>query len=135
MNANAMTSVMSVANAASKYKGVEVGTASPAQIVAMLCGGILRFVGEASAALETQDRARAGDRIGRAMAIVEELLATLDPTHAPELADNLIALYGFCKRRLFEANLSQNRQALDDVALAIIPLKEAWAEIARSAGK
>jgi flagellar secretion chaperone FliS len=130
VNAPALKSVMSPAAVANRYKGVQVQTATPAQIVALLYGGILRFVGEADAAIEKTDRARAGERIGKAMAIVDELAATLDPSHAPELAENLAALYGFCKRRLFDANLNQDRKALADVVIAVTPLKEAWSTIA-----
>ena len=122
---------MSPSAAASRYRGVQVATASPAQIVAMLYGGIVRFATEAGEAMGRNDRARVGDRIGRAMAIVDELASTLDGTQAPELANNLISLYDFCKRRLLEANLKQDRTAIDDVVAAITPLKEAFAELAK----
>ncbi|OJY30673.1 MAG: flagellar export chaperone FliS [Myxococcales bacterium 68-20] len=121
---------MSAAAAAARYRGVQLNTASPAQLVVMLYDGALRFVGEADEAFARDERARAGDRIGRAMAIVDELAATLDPTHAPELAENLLALYGFCKRRLFDANLGRDRAALADVVASLTPLREAWAAVA-----
>jgi len=125
-----MSTNLSAAAVASRYRGVQLNTASPAQLVVMLYDGALRFVGEADEAFGRDDRARAGDRIGRALAIVDELAATLDPTHAPELADNLLALYGFCKRRLLEANLGRDRNALADVVSALSPLREAWAAVA-----
>ena len=96
----------------------------------MLYRGILRFVNEARVAMESGDRARTGERIGRALAIVEELAATLDVSQAPELADNLVALYGFCKHRLFEANLNRDASALDDVLSVVTPVAEAWASLA-----
>ncbi len=105
-------------------------TASPVELVVMLYDGAFRFVNEADEAFAKDDRARAGDRIGRALAIVDELCATLDGSHAPELADNLLALYGFCKRRLFEANMKRDRQALKDVVTALSPLRDAWAMVA-----
>ena len=124
--------MISVTAAASKYRGVQLQTSSPAQLVVMLYDGILRFVTEAHVALEAGDRARMGDRIGRAIAIVDELTATLDHKFAPELADNLTALYGFSKRRLYEANIKLDPQALADVKTAIVPLRDAFAEISRS---
>jgi len=131
VNVSALNAIMSPSAAASRYRGVQVATASPAQIVAMLYGGIVRFATEAGEAMGRNDRARVGDRIGRAMAIVDELASTLDGTQAPELANNLISLYDFCKRRLLEANLKQDRTAIDDVVAAITPLKEAFAELAK----
>lgn len=126
-----MSPMITVSAAASKYRGVQLQTSSPAQLVVMLYDGILRFVVEAHAALETNDRARTGERIGRALAIIDELTATLDHKFAPELAENLTALYGFCKRRLYDANMKGDTQALADVKTAIAPLREAFATIAR----
>lgn len=131
MNVSALNAIMSPAAAASRYRGVQVATASPAQIVAMLYGGIIRFTSEAEEAMARDDRARAGDRIGRAMAIVDELAATLDSTQAPELANNLLSLYDFCKRRLLAANLNRDAKALGEVIAAITPLKDAFAELAK----
>lgn len=128
-----MTALMSAAAAANRYRGVQLNTASPAQLVVMLYDGIFRFVGEADEAFGRNDRARAGERIGRAIAIVDELAATLDTSHAPELAENLLALYGFCKRRLFDANLGRDRAALADVVTSLTPLREAWASVASGA--
>lgn len=125
-----MKPALSPAAVAARYRGVQMSTASPAQLVVMLYDGVTRFVNEADEAFGRDDRARAGDRIGRAIAIVDELAATLDPAHAPELAENLVALYGFCKRRLFDANLRRDRQALKDVVTALAPVREAWAAIA-----
>jgi len=125
-----MNPLLSQATIASRYRGVQLNTASPAQLVVMLYDGVLRFVGEADEAYGRDDRARAGDRIGRAMAIIDELAATLDPTHAPELAENLLSLYGFCKRRLFDANLGRDRKALADVTASLTPLRDAWATVA-----
>jgi flagellar protein FliS len=121
---------MSAAAAASRYRGVQVATSSPAQLVVMLYEGLLRFVSEADDALKSDDRGRAGERIGRALAIVEELTATLDPQPYPELAENLFGIYGFCKRRLLEANIERERQHLADVVTVLSPLREAWATVA-----
>jgi flagellar protein FliS len=129
-----MSPMISVTAAASKYRGVQLQTSSPAQLVVMLYDGILRFVTEAHVALEAGDRARMGDRIGRAIAIIDELTATLDHKYAPELADNLTALYGFSKRRLYDANIKLDAAALADVKTAIVPLRDAFSQIARNPG-
>jgi flagellar protein FliS len=126
-----MHPALNAAAVASRYRGVQLQTSTPVELVVMLYDGILRFVSEASDALEKGDRARAGARIGRVLAILDELVATLDPKPAPELADNLTALYGFCKRRLFDANLGQSREALRDVSVVITPLRDAFAQLAK----
>jgi len=122
----------SPATVASRYRGVQLKTASPVQIVVMLYDGAIRFVTEADDALAKNDRARAGEKIGRALRIIDEFIATLDPTPDPEWADNVLALYGFCKHRLFEANLHQNRTALAEVVKVLSPLRDAWKSVAQS---
>lgn len=118
---------------AAKYQKVQVATCSPAQLVVMLYDGILRFATEAITAMGKKDRARAGERIGRAHAILEELLATLDPTQSPELCENLSGLYAFCMHRLLSANIEQNPEILGEVIALVRPLREAFAEIAAKA--
>jgi flagellar protein FliS len=124
----------SVANVAARYKTVQTTTASPTQLVVMLYDGILRFAREAEESFARKDRARVGDRIGRGQAVIDELIMTLDETHAPELAENLVALYGFCKRRFFEANLRNDPRALKDIIDTLTPIRDAWATIASSKG-
>ena len=67
-----------------------------------------------------------------AIAIVDELTATLDPEFAPELAENLTALYGFAKRRLHEAHMNLDPEALASVKVAIIPSGTPFASLAKS---
>lgn len=123
-----MNALASAAAVAARYKGVQVNTCSPADLLVMLLDGVLRFTNEAKAALVLKDRARTGDRIGRARDIVSHLAASLDPTQIPELADNLMAVYGFSMRRLVEANLEQSEAKLDDVLKAMTPIRDAFAE-------
>lgn len=114
---------------ASRYKSVAVNTANPVQIVLMLHDGALRFAAEARAAMESGDRARAGERIGRAQAIIQTLAGTLDAEKAPELCENLAGLYAFASRRLLEANLQQNAALLGEFETTITPLRDAWREL------
>lgn len=124
----------SVSNAAARYKAVQTTTASPAQLVVMLYDGVIRFAREAEEAFAKKDRARVGDGIGRGQAVIDELIATLDDAHAPELAENLVAVYGFCKRRFFDANLGNDPKALQDIVETMTPIRDAWATVASGKG-
>jgi flagellar protein FliS len=73
-----MSPHLNVSAAAARYRGVQVVTCNPLQLLVMLYDGAIRFIGEAEAAITAGDRARVGDRIGKAHAILEELVATLD---------------------------------------------------------
>jgi flagellar protein FliS len=119
---------MPVQQALAKYGAVKVTTANPGQILVMLYDGLLRFLREASDAMTAKQRGRAGERISRSMAIVRQLLSDLDPTHAPELCQNLRALYMFCIQHLLEANVEQSPAKIDNVIRVLTPLRDAWAE-------
>lgn len=116
--------------AAARYKKVAVKTCSPQQLLVMLFDGAIRFLGEAETAMSAKDRARAGERIGKAHAILEELAATLEPEHAPELCENLLGLYAYAMGRLLEANLQQDPARLAEVVGLLTPLREAFATAA-----
>ena len=114
---------------AAKYKSVQVATCSPAQLVLMLLEGAIRFAGEADLAIEKGDRARAGERIARCHAVVEELAAGLDMTDTTGLCENLMGVYGFAMHRLLEANLKQDRQILAEIPVVLRPIRDGWAKL------
>jgi flagellar protein FliS len=114
---------------AAKYKTVQVQTCSPAQLVLLLLEGVLRFAAEADTAVQARDRARAGERIGRCHAILEELAGGLDMTDTTGLCENLMGVYGFAMRRLTEANLKQDREILAEIPKVIRPIRDGWAEL------
>lgn len=116
--------------AAARYQSVQVNTSSPARLVHMLLEGAIRFATDAIEAMEKKDRARAGERIGRCHAILEELAASLDREKAPELSDNLLGVYTFGMRRLLEANIAQNPSFVAEVRKTLEPLRDAWKELA-----
>ena len=118
-----------VANVAAKYKSVAIQTCSPAQLVLMLLEGVIRFAAEADQAMAQRNRARVGERTGRCHAILEELAGGLDMTDTTGLCENLMGVYGFCMRRLVEANLKQDREILAEVPKVIRPIRDGWAEL------
>ncbi len=118
-----------VANVAAKYKSVQIQTCSPAQLVLLLLEGVIRFAAEADHAMAQGNRARVGERTGRCHAILEELAGGLDMTDTTGLCENLMGVYGFCMRRLVEANLKQDRDILAEVPKVIRPIRDGWAEL------
>lgn len=128
-------SLTSVAQAASRYRAVAVQTASPGTILVMLYDGLFRFLDEARAAMIADDRARAGERIGKAHAILSEFAATLDRSKAPELCDNLEGIYVFCMSRLTEANLHRDPDRIADVVRILEPVRDAFKQAVMEQGK
>ena len=110
------------------YREASVMTASPEQLVVMLYDGAGRFLTQAEGAMLGGTWMTASEKLSRAEAIIDELLATLD-MEAGEIAERLQAIYVFCKTRLIEARLERDPGRVDQVARLLSELREAWAHI------
>lgn len=122
---------MAAVSNAARYRTVAVSTSSPGEVLIMLYEGLLRFLNDAREAMKTGNRARAGERISRAHAILEELTVALNPKHAPELCSNLEGLYSFCMNHLIEANAHQDPVRIGNVIRFLSPIAEAWRTVVR----
>lgn len=111
------------------YRESSVLTASPEQLVVMLYDGALRFLRQTEAAFGEGAWRHGGDRLTRAEAIVDELLATLN-MDAGELATRLQAIYVYCKRQMIEARLERDAAKIRTVIRLLDDLRDAWAQLA-----
>src|SRR5690349_15529522 len=118
-----------VSRVAAKYKTTQVVTCSPGELLLLMMDAAIRFATEADQAMANGDRARAGERIGRCHAVIEQLAAGLDPTDDTGLCEQLSALYAFCMQRLLEANLQQSRQILGEIPGLIRTVREGVAQV------
>ncbi|HKO94468.1 MAG TPA: flagellar export chaperone FliS [Polyangiaceae bacterium] len=113
--------------AADRYKEVRVNTSTPGELLLALYDGLFRFLNSARVCFENNQNARGREFVGKARAVVSELLLALDHAAAPELCANLAAVYDFALSRLSDANRDAQTKPLEDVARALTPLREAWA--------
>ena len=111
------------------YRESSVLTASPEQLVVMLYDGAVRFLRQSGEAMRAGNREQARDRMRRAEAIIDELLATLDMS-VGQIAEQLQALYLFFKEHLSAARLEQSADKVEEVARLMRELRSAWAGIA-----
>jgi flagellar secretion chaperone FliS len=111
------------------YRESAVLTATPEQLVVMLYDGANRFLTQSAVAMREGRAGVAGEKLRRAEAIIDELLATLDLS-VGEVAERLQALYLFFKEHLMAARLKQDPAKVDDVARLMRELRSAWAAIA-----
>ncbi|HKJ95930.1 MAG TPA: flagellar export chaperone FliS [Gammaproteobacteria bacterium] len=109
----------------------QVGTqsasyADPWELTGMLFSGAIERIAQARHALETGDVARRGERISKAISILDELRGTLDHDMDPDFAGNLDALYDYMQTRLLHANAQRDAGALDEVAGLLREIKAGW---------
>lgn len=108
----------------------QLADATPYQIVQMLMAGVLDNLALAKGALNRKDYEAKSKTLSKASAILNALRATLDENLAPELAQNLYALYTYMIERLIDAAVEkQNSDAIDEVANLFREIKSAWDQI------
>ena len=118
----------------SAYKDVGLETsvmsADPHQLVSLLFQGALMAIAQARIAMQAKQTDVKGRAITKAIAIIGEgLHASLDMKAGGDLAQNLAALYSYMVRKLVEANLKNDTDALDEVKRLLTELQSAWDSI------
>lgn len=127
------TSVNSRSAAAYQRVGLETSVegASAHKLIDLLFDALLQAITQAAGALDAHDVARKGQQIVKAIRILDEgLKPALNLEQGGALAQNLRDLYEFCVMRLTQANLHNDKAALNDVTRVIRPLADGWKEIA-----
>ena len=112
------------------YKKTAVLTSDPMDLLVALYDGFLRRVHQAKAALEQGDRGSAGEAVGRALAIVQELQVSVNPEVDKEFATRLFMIYEFVGYELLQSNLKSDTSHLDAVLPIMKSLRDAWAQAA-----
>lgn len=107
--------------------------ASPVQVVQVMLDAVLSRVAEASGHIERGEVAAKGEKIGKALAIIEALMLGLDKERGGELAQNLERLYDYASRTLLKANLENRTDLLKEVVSLLREIKLGWDGIAQTA--
>ncbi len=119
-------------DAAQKYVADSVTTQQRGKLIVMLYDGAVKFLRVAKEKLLEGDYALKGVYIGKAQDIVSELNNSLDMEAAPDIANDLRALYNFILRLLNEANIERSSTKIDDCIRLLSELQTAWEEVAES---
>lgn len=107
----------------------QVEGASPERLVQLMLESALDRITLARGAMENGQVAEKGERISKAIGLVEALRAYLDHERGGELAGNLDALYEYVSRRLLEANLRNDPAILDEASGLLREIKQGWDRI------
>lgn len=113
------------------YRESAILTAPPEQLVVMLYDGCHRFLLQSISAMRDGHAAQAGERLGRATAIIDELQCTLDLS-AGGVAERLAGIYVFCRRHLAEGLCERDPEKLEQVDRLLAQLRDAFSQAAGS---
>lgn len=103
----------------------------PHRLIGLMLDGACKRIRLARACIERQDIPGKGKAIADACAIVSHLNASLNHELGGDIASNLSALYDYSMRRLTEANLNNDQDALDEVSSLLDEIASAWNAIPR----
>ena len=114
--------------AASVHGGI--AAADPHRLVLMLMDGALERIAAARGVIENGMPEARSRPLHRAVAIIDELRASLNTVDGGELAANMAELYEYSSRQLLRANLEGRTGPLDEVAKLLREIRGAWILIA-----
>jgi flagellar protein FliS len=121
--------LMTQQSTAAQYQSMQLATADRGRLLLLMFEGGMRFLTQAEAALGEDRTDQFVERLGRAQAVIAELLHTLDHKAGGELAAQLERLYRFMLEHLVEANLRKSARHLADVRRVLSIIAGAYAEI------
>jgi flagellar secretion chaperone FliS len=111
------------------YRQTSITTSSPMKLVLMLYDGALNFLERSIEAMNQKEMKNKTIALNRARDIIEELNNSLNTEIGGAMAVQLRRLYFFMNRHLFQANLKNDIQAVQEVIRLLSSLREAWQHV------
>lgn len=117
-------------NALHQYQAVNTQTSvidvDRHRLIQLLFEGALERINMAKGRIQASDFEGKNRLINKSIEIVSGLRSFLNIEEGQELASNLSDLYAYIERRLFEANVKNDVDMLDEVASHLRKVKEGW---------
>jgi flagellar protein FliS len=110
------------------YAQNEINVESPTKLIEMMYEGVLRFNAQAKKAILDGDIEKRVYWTNRSIAIITELISSLDMDQEGTMAAYLQGLYNYEIQLLTEAGLENNVNKIDEVTNVFKGLLEAWRE-------
>ncbi len=108
------------------YFRTKVLTASPEELRMLLLEGCVRFLRDGRAGVAERNYEKAYEGFSQAKAIVMELLTCLRPEIAPELCNNLNALYTYVYSLITQGSIDRNIDKIDEAIRLMEHDCETW---------
>lgn len=124
---------MPVKNPYAQYNNNKIMTASPQELTLMLYDGAIKFNNIAITAIEENDIQKAHTNIMKVQRIIEEFQMTLDFKYP--VANDFNNVYNYLMARLREANMTKDKEILEEVSLHLHTMRDTWKEAMKLAVK
>ena len=113
-------------NPYAQYNNNKILTATPQELTLMLYDGAIKFNNIAIAAIEEHDIQKAHTNIMKVQRIIEEFQMTLDFKY--EVANDFNNVYNYIMGRLREANMTKDKEILEEVSTHLHTMRDTWKE-------
>ncbi len=120
-----------VKNPYAQYKNNAIATATPAELTLMLYEGAIKFGNIAIKAIEENDIEKAYKNIVKVQNIIAEFRNTLDFKYP--VAKDFDRVYEYLERRLIEANMTKDKEIMEEVVKHIRSMRDTWKEVMKRA--
>ena len=116
-------------NPYAQYNQSKILTASPAELTLMLYEGAIKFCNIAIMGIEQGDVSKAHNNIMKVQKIIEEFQITLNFKY--EIANDFNNVYSYLMKRLREANMTKDKEILEEVDEHLHTMRDTWKEVMR----
>ena len=116
-------------NPYAQYNQSKILTASPAELTLMLYEGAIKFCNIAIMGIEQGDVSKAHNNIMKVQKIIEEFQITLNFKY--EIANDFNNVYNYLMKRLREANMTKDKEILEEVDEHLHTMRDTWKEVMR----
>ena len=126
---------MTYVQQSTRYREMEVLSASPGQLVVILYDHLLASLRRARLGIEDNNVEQRVAYLDKSRAAITELLVTLDEAKGGAIATNLRSLYSWILTELLDIGMRPDVHRLDKVIAIAGELRDAFAQIADTAAK
>lgn len=117
-----------------KYSQVSVSNISemtPYEQINLIFRNIIGRLAATKGFIERKEIGKKGENISACILLFGALQDALDlkVEQDPSISDNLLALYDYCQRKLAEANVNNDIEAITEVSNIVKEIKEGWDSI------
>ncbi len=120
-------------NPYAQYNNNKIMRASPQELTLMLYDGAIKFNNIAISAIDAKDIQTVHTNIMKVQRIIEEFQMTLDFKY--EVANDFNNVYNYLIGRLREANMTKNKEILEEVSTHLHTMRDTWKEAMKLAAK
>jgi flagellar protein FliS len=113
-----------------QYQNIQVTTSNPEKVLIMLYDGAINFTKIAIDKLAKGDVAGKGLYIGKAHAIVAELMNTLNHQASVDICRQLEQLYTYLIDEFLAANIKSDHEHLENALRILTTMRDTWVDAA-----